>query len=65
MRPADIRSAKPHSEAASVTRKNTAEAKKPSTVVANDPADMKGTHKLIGGSRSDHWNQTRRCKRFG
>jgi hypothetical protein len=29
---------------------------KPSTVVANDPDDMKGALKNIGGSRSDHWN---------
>lgn len=28
----------------------------PSTVVANDPDDLKGTLKNIGGSRSDHWN---------
>lgn len=35
--------------------KETKEAK-PSTVVANDPDDMKGTLKDIGGSRSDHWN---------
>ena len=29
---------------------------KPSTVVANDPDDLNGTLKVIGGSRSDHWN---------
>ena len=34
----------------------TAEEAKPSTVVANDPDDLKGTLKSIGGSRSDHWN---------
>ena len=26
------------------------------TVVANHPDDLKGTLKLIGGSRSDRWN---------
>jgi hypothetical protein len=31
---------------------------KPSTVVANDPDDLKGALKNIGGSRSDHWNNT-------
>jgi hypothetical protein len=31
---------------------------KPSTVVANDPDDLKGVLKNIGGSRSDHWNNT-------
>jgi hypothetical protein len=31
---------------------------KPSTVVANDPADRKGRLQRIGGSQSDHWNNT-------
>ena len=35
-----------------MTRKKTAEAKKPSTVVVADSADMKGALKTIGGSRS-------------
>jgi hypothetical protein len=39
-----------------MTGKKTAKETKPSTVVANDPDDMKGTLKNIGGSRSDHWN---------
>jgi hypothetical protein len=26
------------------------------TVVANDPNDLKGELKRIGGSQSDHWN---------
>src|SRR2546426_732397 len=30
--------------------------KKATTVVANDPDDLKGTLKRIGGSQSDHWN---------
>jgi len=30
--------------------------KKPTTVAANDPDDMKGALKSLGGSRSDHWN---------
>ena len=34
----------------------TAKETKPSTVVANDPGDLKGVLKNIGGSRSDHWN---------
>jgi hypothetical protein len=28
----------------------------PTTVVANDPNDLKGILKNIGGSKSDHWN---------
>jgi hypothetical protein len=39
-----------------MTGKKTAKETKPSTVVANDPDDLKGTLKKIGGSRSDHWN---------
>jgi hypothetical protein len=39
-----------------MTGKKTAKETKPSTVVANDPDDLKGTLKNIGGSRSDHWN---------
>lgn len=33
-------------------------ANKPKTVVANDPEDSKGALKRIGGSKSDHWNNT-------
>ena len=40
-----------------MTTKNPA-ANAPLTVVANDPDDMKGTLKSIGGSQSDHWNNT-------
>jgi hypothetical protein len=36
-------------------RKPAAETK-PTTVVANDPDDLKGSLKDIGGSQSDHWN---------
>src|SRR5688572_18172616 len=36
--------------------KKPAKETKPSTVVANDPEELKGTLKNIGGSRSDHWN---------
>ncbi len=43
-------------EDTSMTGKKTAKETKPSTVVANDPDDLKGTLKNIGGSRSDHWN---------
>ena len=31
---------------------------KPTTIVANDPDDLKGTVKRNGGSQSDHWNNT-------
>jgi hypothetical protein len=33
-----------------------ASGKTPTTVVANDPDDLKGALKTIGGSKSDHWN---------
>ena len=33
-------------------------AKTPTTVVADDPEDRKGRLKNIGGSQSDHWNNT-------
>ena len=39
-----------------MTPKKTANETKTSTIVANDPADLKGRLKNIGGSRSDHWN---------
>src|SRR3977135_1472941 len=35
-----------------------ASANTPTTVVANDPDDLKGRLKNIGGSKSDHWNNT-------
>ena len=41
-----------------MTGKKTAKEIKPSTVVANDPNDLKGALKNIGGSLSDHWNTT-------
>ena len=31
---------------------------KTTTIVANDPKDHQGQLKAIGGSQSDHWNQT-------
>jgi hypothetical protein len=37
-------------------KKASADDKKPTTVVANDPDDRKGALKRIGGSQSDHWN---------
>src|SRR6516164_8860610 len=40
----------------SMTEKKAANETKPSTVVANDPDDLRGTLKNVGGSRSDHWN---------
>jgi hypothetical protein len=36
--------------------KKPAAANTPTTIVANDPDDLKGTLKRIGGSQSDHWN---------
>jgi hypothetical protein len=36
--------------------KKLAAGKKPVTVRADDPEDLKGTLKRIGGSQSDHWN---------
>jgi hypothetical protein len=39
-----------------MTEKKTAKETKASTVIANDPDDMKGALKSIGGSQSDHWN---------
>jgi hypothetical protein len=38
------------------TKKTTADDKKATTVVANDPDDLKGALKKVGGSMSDHWN---------
>jgi hypothetical protein len=38
------------------TKKTAADDKKATTVVVNDPDDLKGTLKRIGGSQSDHWN---------
>lgn len=39
-----------------MTRKKSIKGNEPTTVVANDPDDRKGTLKNIGGSQSDHWN---------
>jgi hypothetical protein len=39
-------------------KKPAADDKKHATVVADDPDDLKGTLKRIGGSQSDHWNNT-------
>src|ERR1700730_9439261 len=38
------------------TKKPAVDDKKATTIVANDPDDLKGTLKRIGGSQSDHWN---------
>jgi hypothetical protein len=38
------------------TKKPAVDNKKATTIVANDPDDLKGTLKRIGGSQSDHWN---------
>jgi hypothetical protein len=39
-----------------MTTKKTATAAKANTIVANDPDDLKGRLKDIGGSKSDRWN---------
>jgi hypothetical protein len=39
-----------------MSAKNPPSANSATTVVANDPDDMKGALKNIGGSQSDHWN---------
>ena len=41
-----------------MTKSKVKKANEPTTVVANDPEDRKGALKTIGGSQSDHWNNT-------
>ncbi len=41
-----------------MTKRKTKKSNEPTTVVANDPEDRKGALKTIGGSQSDHWNNT-------
>ena len=41
-----------------MTRKKPSKELDPTTIVANDPDDLKGSLKVIGGSQSDHWNNT-------
>ena len=41
-----------------MTSKKSNAANEIKTIVANDPADRKGELKTIGGSQSDHWNNT-------
>ena len=41
-----------------MTKRKTTQGKKTKIVVANDPEDRKGALKSIGGSQSDHWNNT-------
>ena len=41
-----------------MTKRKATQGKKTKIVVANDPEDRKGTLKSIGGSQSDHWNNT-------
>jgi hypothetical protein len=38
------------------TKNPVADGEKVTKVVANDPDDLKGTLKHVGGSQSDHWN---------
>ena len=39
-----------------MTRKKPTKVDEPTTIVANDPDDLKGALKAIGGSQSDRWN---------
>jgi hypothetical protein len=41
-----------------MSTKKLAKDKKPKTVVANDPADLKGMLRRVGGSQLDDWNNT-------
>jgi hypothetical protein len=41
-----------------MTKRKAKGEKQAKTVVANDPDDRKGSLKSIGGSQSDHWNNT-------
>ena len=45
-----------HEDVAMSAKKPAADDKEATTIVANDPDDLKGTLKRIGGSQSDHWN---------
>jgi hypothetical protein len=58
MSPAPCCNGDPEREHPPLTKKNPAKGNEPTTVVANDPEDRKGTLKAIGGSQSDHWNNT-------
>jgi hypothetical protein len=41
-----------------MTKRKPAMTNEPTILVANDPEDRKGALKTIGGSKSDHWNNT-------
>ncbi len=41
-----------------MTRKAPHKGKEPTTVIVNDPENRKGALKSVGGSQSDHWNNT-------
>jgi hypothetical protein len=41
-----------------MTKRKAKKPNEPTTVVANDPEDRKGALETIGGSKSDHWNNT-------
>lgn len=41
-----------------MTKRKSSKKYEPTTVVADDPDDQKGTLMKIGGSKSDHWNNT-------
>ena len=46
-------------------KKPAAEKKKTTTVVANKPSALEGNFRHIGGSQSDHWNDTLAHQTFG
>lgn len=41
-----------------MTKRKTKSSRKPKTVCADNPDDRKGVLKDVGGSKSDHWNNT-------
>ena len=41
-----------------MTRRKPSKVDEPATIVANDPDGLNGSLKVIGGSQSDHWNNT-------
>jgi hypothetical protein len=41
-----------------MTKRKAKKANEPTTVVVDDPEDRKGALRTIGGSQSDHWNNT-------
>lgn len=48
-----------------MTRRKAKGEKEAKTVIANDPEDRKGALKSLGGSQSDHWNNTLAMQAIG